>query len=239
VKDSFTARNQIIRSLSGNRSRAFLAQLRQVRLDRNTILYEAHKPVKSVYFPEDAVITFFGETGHGGQIELWSVGHEGIAGVPGFLNGFFPYHGIVTVAGRAAVTEADTLRQFMERYGELHETLCHYSQRLIFHVAQMGLCNSAHGVEQRFGRWLLLMQQRTRSRTLRFTQDFIARVLGTRRATISEAAANLQAAGLINCTSGSITIVSRRGLAEVACACFQRVTASPDKRKTAAKSSRK
>jgi hypothetical protein len=45
------------------------------------------------------------------------------------------------------------------------------------------------------------------------TQDLIAGVLGTRRATISIAAAALQNARLISYTPGSITINSRRGIA--------------------------
>jgi len=59
------------------------------------------------------------------------------------------------------------------------------------------------------------------TRELRFTQEAIAAVLGTRRATISVAAASLQSAGFISYTPGSITIKSRKGLEKTACRCYK------------------
>src|SRR5207237_1487542 len=111
----------------------------------------------------------------------------------------------------------------MEKSRALNAAVCGYCQRLIIQVAQIGLCNSAHEVEQRFCRWLLMTQQRTGLRTLTFTQDFIAGILGTRRASISVAASSLQNSGLIRYTTGSITILSRRRLLAAACPCYLRV----------------
>jgi len=68
-----------------------------------------------------------------------------------------------------------------------------------------------------------MMQDRTGSRTLPYTQDFIAGVLGTRRATISVAAAELRDAGAIRCEPGSLTIVSRRQLRAATCTCYQQL----------------
>ncbi|MGF1493422.1 MAG: helix-turn-helix domain-containing protein [Microcoleaceae cyanobacterium] len=55
---------------------------------------------------------------------------------------------------------------------------------------------------------------------LRLTQRHIAELLGTRRATISEAAGQLQKRGIIRYTRGEITILSRSGLEEAACSCY-------------------
>jgi CRP-like cAMP-binding protein len=65
------------------------------------------------------------------------------------------------------------------------------------------------------------MEERAGNKTLHFTHDVIAGALGTRRATISVAASDLQAAGAISYTPGAITIRSRRTLRRLACACYR------------------
>jgi len=94
-----------------------------------------------------------------------------------------------------------------------------YFDFLLFQISYLGICNNSHSIEHRFSRWLLMMQDRAQSPELRFTQDAIAGVLGTRRATISVAAAALQKAGLIRYTPGLIRIRSRKALERVACGC--------------------
>ena len=80
-----------------------------------------------------------------------------------------------------------------------------------------------HPPAQRLSRWLLIMEQRVGNKSLHFTQDAIAALLGTRRATVSEAAAQLQAAGAIHYTPGAITIKSRRVLKQTACDCYKSI----------------
>jgi CRP-like cAMP-binding protein len=60
---------------------------------------------------------------------------------------------------------------------------------LIPFLPYLGICNNNLSIEQRLSRWLLMIEDKTGSRQLKFTQDAIAAVLGTRRATISVAAA--------------------------------------------------
>jgi CRP-like cAMP-binding protein len=67
------------------------------------------------------------------------------------------------------------------------------------------------------------MEQRVGGTSLHFTQEGIAALLGTRRATISVAAAQLQAAGAIQYTPGAITITSRKKLRAVACKCYKSI----------------
>jgi Crp-like helix-turn-helix domain len=51
-------------------------------------------------------------------------------------------------------------------------------------------------------------------------QEFLALMLGTRRASVTEAAGILQKAGLINYKRGAVRILSRSGLEGATCECY-------------------
>jgi Mn-dependent DtxR family transcriptional regulator len=78
-----------------------------------------------------------------------------------------------------------------------------------------------HTVEKRLARWLLICKDRVASDDLKLTQEFIAEMLGTRRATVSVAAHALQTEGLIEYARGNIRILDQRGLEEFSCECYK------------------
>jgi Mn-dependent DtxR family transcriptional regulator len=59
-----------------------------------------------------------------------------------------------------------------------------------------------------------------RTDTLRVTHETIARLLGTRRASVTGVAGLLQKAGLIRMSRGQITILEPDGLREMCCECY-------------------
>jgi CRP-like cAMP-binding protein len=213
--------NHILCALPTAELRTLLSYSHDLDVSRDLVLFKPGEPVETIYFPDTAVISVIGESGDVGRVEVWSVGCEGMAGIPGALDdsGASPYRKMVQVAGKVVASPASLVRKQFGRRGALHDEILKYYENLVRQIAQLGICNSTHQVEARLSRWLLLMQDRTGLRTLDFTQDFIAGALGTRRATISEAAAALQNAHLIRYTPGSITIRSRRGLIAASCGC--------------------
>ena len=102
--------------------------------------------------------------------------------------------------GTALVSKSSALRKHFEEGSAVHNATLEYLDYLMIQISYLGICNNSHSIEQRFSRWLLMMQDRARSMDLRFTQDAIAGVLGTRRATISVATAALEDAGLLSYT---------------------------------------
>jgi len=213
--------NAILQRLHPHDFDAVSADLCSVELKRGTLLFEPDQSGSHTYFPINSIVSFIGDTGEGGSVEVWAVGREGVAGISGIMGATKPFRGIVQVSGNALMCKTSVLRKKFLKCTSLQEALLKYFDFLLLQISYLGICNNSHSIEHRFSRWLLMMQDRAQSPELRFTQDAIAGVLGTRRATISVAATALQNAGLIRYTPGSIWIRSRRALERAACSCYR------------------
>ena len=69
------------------------------------VVSEPDQPPPYIYFPIDSVISFVGDTGEGGSIEVWAVGSEGLAGVCGLLGKAKPIFSLQASAIPAQSTE--------------------------------------------------------------------------------------------------------------------------------------
>ena len=94
-------------------------------------------------------------------------------------------------------------------------------QALITQMAQTAVCNRHHSLDKQLCRWLLLSLDRLRTSDLVMTQELIANMLGVRREGVTEAASNLQRAGLISYRRGHITVLDRQGLEQRTCECYE------------------
>jgi hypothetical protein len=73
---------------------------------------------------------------------------------------------------------------------------------------------------QQLCRWLLLTLDRVPTNELVMTQELVASMLGVRREGVTEAAGNLQQAGVISYRRGHITVLDRAGLESQVCECY-------------------
>jgi DNA-binding transcriptional regulator YhcF (GntR family) len=85
---------------------------------------------------------------------------------------------------------------------------------------QNAACYRHHSIEQQLSRWLLLTLDRLPSNELVMTQELIANALGVRREGVTEAAGNLQRAGIIRYRRGHISVLDRSGLEATSCECY-------------------
>jgi Mn-dependent DtxR family transcriptional regulator len=61
------------------------------------------------------------------------------------------------------------------------------------------------------------------------TQEFLAQMLGVRRASVTVAAGILQKAGFIRYSQGRISIVDREGLENASCECYRIIRSEFDR----------
>lgn len=116
--------------------------------------------------------------------------------------------------------KAQCLRDEFACAGPMQRFLLRYTQALLTQMAQTSVCNRHHSVDEQLCRWLLLNLDRLGSNRLEMTQELIAHILGVRREGVTEAAGNLQRAGLIEYHRGHITVLDRPGLEARTCECY-------------------
>jgi CRP-like cAMP-binding protein len=213
--------NKILLNLSREEFDPVLSKLELVRLKLHQIIYEAGETIKSGYFVNDGVISVLAVQPDGKSVEIGLIGSEGFAGLP-LLVGYSssPTRLITQGDGTAYRCDAETLRQLVTQFPRLEQQLHRFGQRLAMQTAQIAACNRLHEVGERLARWILMTQDRIVSDNLPLTQEFLAQMLGSRRASVTVAAGILQKAGLISYTRGAVRILDRERLEEAACDCY-------------------
>ncbi|HEX8131375.1 MAG TPA: Crp/Fnr family transcriptional regulator [Pyrinomonadaceae bacterium] len=185
------------------------------------VLCEPDQPITHVYFPNRGTVSLVSSFEDGGTVEVGMVGNEGMFGVCVFLGTIStPLLAQVQMAGDGFRMRAEVLKREFNKCGVLHDMLLSYTQAFITQVALTAACNRAHHISERLSKWLLMCQDRAQSKELGLTHEFIATMLGTRRAGVTEAAAQLRDAGVITYNRGHVTITDRAGLEAEACECY-------------------
>jgi CRP-like cAMP-binding protein len=100
-----------------------------------------------------------------------------------------------------------------------------YVQAFLEQVLVSVACNGAHSLKQRLARWLLMMRDRGDDDALQITQSLLAEMLGVPEATVTNAARELEHAGLIERGRRQVSILDRQGLVAASCECYQLVRA--------------
>jgi CRP-like cAMP-binding protein len=214
--------NSILRGLPRGECAHIFSAMEFVRLRLRQVLHDVGEPIRSVYFLNDGLGSVLTVQPDGKSVEVALIGNEGFIGLPVIFG--FSTSGLRVVTqgdGSAYRIETKALQKILIGCRELERQLQRFSMILSMQSTQIAACNRLHNVEERMARWLLMSHDRIGSQTLPLTQEFLGQMLGTRRASVSEAAGALQRAGMIAYTRGNVTILDRRKLERTACDCYQ------------------
>jgi CRP-like cAMP-binding protein len=184
-------------------------------------IYESGGLLEHVYFPTTSIVSLLYVLEDGASAEIAVVGFEGILGISIFMGGdTTPSRAVVRSAGFGYRLTAELLKKEFNRAGPVLRLLLRYTQALITQMTQTAVCNRHHSVEQQLCRALLLTLDRLTGSSITMTQELIANMLGVRREGVTEAAGNLQRAGLIRYSRGHIDVLNRPGLEKAVCECY-------------------
>jgi CRP-like cAMP-binding protein len=221
--DSFSLRdNQLLALLDPPTLDGLAPHLQLVQLATHETLYAELQPMPHAWFPVDSVLSMLAvQTGKDGSIEVATIGSEGLLGVPLYLGADnSPGKVFAQIAGSAWRMPAPDFLRAAQTLPAFTRVLQRYTHALMVQISQGSACNRTHAIEQRCARWLLQTHDRVRGDGFELTQEFLAHMLGERRAAVNQAASALQHAGVIRYSRGHIEVLDRGRLEAASCRCY-------------------
>lgn len=214
--------NLILSALNPEEYGHLASHLEYVELRLGEVLYDMEEPIKYAYFPLRGAISIVTVLRDGESVEAGVVGNEGMVGIPLILETDVELNrrAVVQIRGDGLRLKAASFKEEFKTSERLRGILLRYLHAFITQISQTAACNRMHRLDERLARWLLASQDRLGSADLELTQEFIAEMLGVRRAGVSVATTQLQKRGLIAHKRGHIKILDRERLEAVTCECY-------------------
>jgi CRP-like cAMP-binding protein len=217
--------------LSGNRllDSLPLKDRADLEADLNIVILAAHKSTHAagsvmgyIDFPVDAVLSVVATLENGDQVEVGTVGSEGFVESDAALGSALSQRSsFCQVGGTVLRMTIGCFEARMVRSVPFARSMRRNVRAALFSAQQFAACNVKHSILQRCARWLSMTDDRVGNTDFTLTHEFLAIMLGVRRASVSEAADALQTMGAIHYKRGAVTIVDRKLLNNTACECYE------------------
>jgi CRP-like cAMP-binding protein len=221
--------NRLLAALPERERARLIPQLEILTLFAKETIYEAGEEMNYVYFPLDCIVVLISSVESKATVEVGLIGNEGLVGATILMGAKHSNSQVLILTeGKALRLPAAIVRKEAKRSSRMREVLLTYANALLAQSAQLAACHRYHTPQARLARVLLMIDDRLQTAELRITQDLLARLLGTRRATVTQAANQLQDGQFIESLRGRIKILNRKGLENVACSCYLIITAQQD-----------
>jgi CRP-like cAMP-binding protein len=215
-------RNRVLHALPSQSYNRLMEELEPLEFPARHTLWESNARIRSVYFPRTCVVSLLVPLPENGPVEAATVGNEGMVGVPLLMGSdSTTAMALVQVSGSGLRMPAAVFLQIFESDAAVRDLALRYGHALFEQTAQSVACNRRHSMPERCARWLLMTHDRVANGDFVLTQEFLAMMLGVRRATVTVAAGILQHAGLITYSRGRVTILDRARLEEASCDCYR------------------
>ncbi len=206
-------RNQLLSGLTPAQLAHLVPHLEPVELPVRLTMQVPDEPIEQVYFPAVGITSIAVADTRGKRIEAGLFGRDGMSGLP-LLMGTdrSPHEVFVQTGGQGHRMDADALREAMAAEPALRERFLLFVQALAVQVSYTTLANGQHTIVARLARWLLMCDDRSDGNAFELTHEFLALMLGVRRAGVTVATHELEGRGLIKATRGLIRVLDRGGL---------------------------
>jgi CRP-like cAMP-binding protein len=215
-------RNRLLLALPPGILKRLKPDLDHIPCPSKLVLTDAESSLDYIFFPNSGVISVLAAYADGKIIEMATIGREGCAGVQAALGAkISSAQLLVQIPGSAAKMSRAAFMRAMQTTPAFRNLMYAYFQAFLEQVMVSVACNGAHSLKERLARWLLMMRDRSDDDVLPIGQDLLAEMLGVQRPTITNAARELELAGLIERGRRQVTILDRKGLTAAFCECYQ------------------
>lgn len=210
-------KNMLLQSLGSSAAEEFAPFLVRVALRPRVVIERAGERVTHIYFPESGVVSTVVKGADGRSAEAGITGYEGVTGTSTLLgDDRSPSECIVQLAGEAYRVDAEDYLKFLDCHPDFRTLLLRYVHTVFIQTSQSTLATAKSRLEERLSRWLLMVHDRAGGPRLELTHEFMALMLGTRRAGVTMALHQLEGKALVKSTRGAVIILDRHGLEEMA-----------------------
>ena len=178
-------KNRLLAALPLEDFQRFFSELSPVSLENRQIVYETGRPMGCVYFIQEGMASILRDMANGSTVEVGMIGAEGMVGVAAMLGAeTSAQQVIIQVAGTALRMNTARCREAFDQSANVRRIMNRFTESLLNLSSQTAACNRLHSIEQRCARWLLMAGDRIQSLTMPMTHEFLASMLGARRAGI-------------------------------------------------------
>ena len=218
--------NHLLQELPPETFELVLSKATRVKLKRGQVLEQPRMPVPFAYFVESGMVSLQAVSRGNGLLASGLVGSDGMTGLPIVLRSMkTPLKAQVHIAGEAWRISAEDLQSCLEQPSPLLDLLLSYVQTMLVQSAYVGLCGARHSARQRIRSWLLLAAAALDGDEIAVTHQAVAKLLGLRRATVSDCLAELQRSNAVRQRRGCVEVLDAERLAEEACDCHRSISA--------------
>jgi CRP-like cAMP-binding protein len=216
--------NKLLARLPDTELARFLPHFERVEIAARQVLHHRNLPMDYVHFVEAGLISVMAKMSEQSWVEVWLIGSDGTTGIAVALGDHHPQHRrVVQIGGSALRIATPALRRLLSDSKPLRDVLLKYVQIVLLQASQSGACNAQHAVRQRLARWLLLARDSVGSSRLPLPQQVLGRLIGVRRATISDCLRDIEASGAVRTTRRLVEITDADALEALACDCYRTI----------------
>jgi CRP-like cAMP-binding protein len=196
-----------------------------VMFAQGDVVQKERRSVTAVHFPLSGMLSLLVVLKSGRTVETSIVGREGMIGARAGLGSYTsPVRVVAQLPVHALAISANDYQKLVANSTTITKLCLSNIDALLDQTRITAACNSFHGVEKRFCRWLLHTADRAESDQFVLKQELLSEMLGVRRTSVTEVANRLQKRGAIAYSRGKIRLLDRRVLKGLSCECYGLLT---------------
>ena len=210
-------RNQLISRMAAQDFALLAPNLEQISLKERQVVEVPGKPITHLHFIEIGVVSVVAVNAEDHRIEVGVIGNEGMTGVPLVMGDTRAQHSAyMQIAGNGYRIPAAAFADALKKSPSLTGLMLKSAQAFMCQTAHTALANGRAKLEERLARWLLMAHDRMDTDAVPLTHEFLAVMLGVRRAGVTVAIHGFERRGLVTTRRGQLTLVNRTGIEQIA-----------------------
>ena len=210
-------RNHLLAKMTAHDWALLAPHLESITLKERQVVEVPNKPITHVYFVETGVVSVVAVNAEDHRIEVGVIGKEGMTGVPLVFGDDRAQHSAyMQIGGSGRRMPAAAFVEAMKQSPSLRALVLRSAQAFMIQTAHTALANGRAKLEERLARWLLMAHDRLDSDAVPLTHEFLAVMLGVRRAGVTVALHSFERRGMITTRRGQLTLINRAGIEQVA-----------------------